>query len=119
MTKEIDADMLEELRALKTDDDSAFFSKLMKLFLEAVEDGIRGVEEAFRADDPKAARAAAHALKSAAFNVGAKALVTHCQALEDQAATGSLKKAGAAKKELLLRAQLAALEVKGLPELKR
>ena len=119
MTTEIDSEMLDELRNLKSDDNNAFFLKLMKLFLEAVEDGVKGIEDAFRADDPKAAKAAAHAMKSAAFNVGAKHLVTQCQALEDQAATGSLKKAGAVKKELLVRAKLAMLEVKGLPEFKK
>lgn len=68
---ELDAEVLEQLRSLSSDDDPLFAEDLVDAFLADVPPRLDIIEAALRRGDAQAAAREAHALKSSCGNVGA------------------------------------------------
>jgi HPt (histidine-containing phosphotransfer) domain-containing protein len=79
----LDQAALDNIRAI--DDDGSVLDEVIQMFLDEVPVQTGALHAALAAGDLPALGATAHAMKSASFNVGAKALGELCRRLEKQA----------------------------------
>lgn len=87
----IDAQAIENLRALNPDDNDEFLREIAGIFLEDTPLRIQELEESLAAADlPKFARAA-HSIKGSSSNLGAMTLRAAAEKLEHHARTSGLK----------------------------
>jgi HPt (histidine-containing phosphotransfer) domain-containing protein len=94
------------------DNDPEFLTEIVSLFLETYPQLLSGIEEAISRGDAAGLRRAAHTLKGAVANFGAKAVVEKAEELETIGKTGDLS--SAAEGSRALRALLNSFE----PELR-
>jgi CheY-like chemotaxis protein len=90
-TSVLDAATLAAMRAL--DDDGSVLAEVMQMYLDEAPQHEARLVAALAAGDLVAAGAVAHALKSASFNVGAKALGELCKRIERSCKAGETKAA--------------------------
>jgi len=76
-----DASVLEELKAMQAGEKD-LVGRALDLFLEHSKEAMLRIARAAKAREPKEIASAAHALKSMAYNVGARRLGEACAALE-------------------------------------
>jgi two-component system sensor histidine kinase/response regulator len=93
----IDEAVLRRLAELGGDDPDGLLRKVIGAFLLDAPRRMRALGEALKQGDPRALHQAAHALKSAAANLGAHALAQTCGQLEELGRQGNL----AAARELV------------------
>lgn len=82
----IDHAMLATLREVMEDD----FNHLLETYLSDSSERINAMQKALATSDAEALRRAAHSLKGSCSNLGVQPLMTQCQYIEQQAASGSL-----------------------------
>ncbi len=82
----LDQAALDNIRAI--DEDGSVLDEVIQMFLDEVPEQLDALHAAQAAGDLPALGATAHAMKSASFNVGAKALGELCRRLEKQAKAG-------------------------------
>lgn len=112
-TSLIDQSVLENLRQMGAASGRDLAARSLELFLLNAPGILKRLSEALRQQDMEALAAAAHALKSMSYNVGAKALGDACQNVEEQAAVE--KTASASKiRSLLSLFEETALEINQL-----
>lgn len=84
----LDAAMIAELRELDEGEDG-LLTELVDMFCEETTRRVSELREALEQGDTGAAERIAHAMKSAAANIGAKSLSAHWQQLESDARAGA------------------------------
>jgi HPt (histidine-containing phosphotransfer) domain-containing protein len=90
----IDSDMLGALEALRPPGAPDVGSKLIKIYLNSSAELIDQIRTAVRISDGPSLAKAAHSLKSASMNVGAKALGALCGELERLGRVGVSQEVG-------------------------
>ena len=80
----LNMEMIRELMALD-DGKGVFFGELVNEFLALAEELIARMETAGGGGDAAAFKGAAHTLKGAGLNIGARALGEHCRCIEKRA----------------------------------
>ena len=86
----LDRAQFDHLLDLQGDDDPDFIRDLVDLFLVETPRRIREMRAARKANDLRAIAQAAHTVKGAAANFGARAVQTRCQQIEALARAGKL-----------------------------
>jgi len=89
----LDLAVVERLRTLDDDGDPAFVDRMIDLFLEETPARLEKIDSALDSEDVAAVLDTTHTLKGAAGNVGARAVVARCAALERAARAGELRQA--------------------------
>jgi PAS domain S-box-containing protein len=89
----LDSAALDNIRAL--DDDGTVVAEVIQAYLDEAPAQLRSLHGALRTGDGAALARAAHALKSASFNVGAVRMGETCRDLERMGKAGDLAAAGA------------------------
>lgn len=84
----LDADTLSALVELGGDDDPGLLQELVELFVDDAGRRVKGILVALDRGDVETVARAAHALKSAAANLGAFGFSSACRELETQARQG-------------------------------
>ena len=82
----LDQSALDNIRAI--DDDGSVLDEVIQMYLDELPDQLDSLRAAVAGADMPALASTAHAMKSASFNVGAKALGELCRRLEKQAKAG-------------------------------
>ena len=96
---EFDPHALEQIHALQQPGQPSLLDRVIGSFLESAAATIADLQQAARSGDAEALRAAAHGLKAASGNVGARRMMSTCRQLEVLGRSGST----AAAAELLPR----------------
>ena len=96
----LDLDALRALRALGVPGQPDPVAELVGLFLTSTEPLVERMQRALARNEAPALKAAAHALKGSANNLGARRLAGLCAKVEDCAATGALTDAASMLEEL-------------------
>lgn len=78
----IDAQAIENLRALSPDDNDAFLREIVGIFLEDVPNRLKELDESLAANDVGKFTRAAHSIKGASSNIGASTLRASSEQLE-------------------------------------
>ncbi len=86
----IDAQAIENLRALTPDDNDEFLREIVGIFLTDTPERIAELETSFAAGDNNTFTRAAHSIKGSSSNVGAAALREVAELLEQQAKTSGV-----------------------------
>ena len=89
----LDETALGNLREM-TGDDPAFLAEIIDTYVADAGDLLATMRQAFRVGDAPELRRAAHSLKSNSATLGATELAALCQALEEQARSGAMDRAG-------------------------
>jgi two-component system, sensor histidine kinase and response regulator len=84
----LDQSALDNIRAV--DDDGSVLAEVIQMYLDEVPQHVAALERALASGDGPGLGRAAHALKSASFNVGAKGIGELCRRLEKQGKAGDL-----------------------------
>lgn len=82
----LDQAALDNIRAI--DDDGSVLDEVIQMYLDEAPQQLAALQAAAGANDLATLASTAHAMKSASFNVGAKALGELCRRLEKQAKAG-------------------------------
>jgi signal transduction histidine kinase/CheY-like chemotaxis protein/HPt (histidine-containing phosphotransfer) domain-containing protein len=85
----LDPAVTRDLAAMAGDGRSDFVAKIHRLYRTNAPHSLLAVQSAVKDGDGPALAAAAHALKSMSYNVGAKRVAAHCSALETAAREGA------------------------------
>ena len=89
-TPVIDAQAIENLRALTPDDNDEFLREIVGIFLSDTPSRIAELEQSFAAGDNAPFTRAAHSIKGSSANVGAAALREVAEELEQHAKTNGV-----------------------------
>jgi HPt (histidine-containing phosphotransfer) domain-containing protein len=114
----LNAQTLEDLRVLG-EDDADFFKKLMETFLQTIQERLPTIEDAIQLKSAEKLSAAAHALKSSSYNLGAQAMGDLCTELEKCGKANALASVENLLQRLKLETELVCGEIKALPEMKK
>jgi HPt (histidine-containing phosphotransfer) domain-containing protein len=114
----INQEVLEDLRRLG-DDDAEFFKKLLFTFLQTIQERLPVIEDAVHLKSAEKLSAAAHALKSSSYNLGAQTMGDLCTELEKCGKTNSLQNADALFKKLEAEVKIVSVEIIAQPEMKK
>lgn len=82
----LDRMALDNIRAI--DDDGSVLDEVIQMYLDEVPQQLQALQQALAGPDLASLGSTAHAMKSASFNVGAKAMGELCKRLEKQAKAG-------------------------------
>jgi len=91
----LDVRALDQIRALERPGAPSMLGKVVQVYLTTTPQLLTAMRAGMAERDPEAVRQAAHSLKSASANLGAKGLAQLCQALEGQAKAGGCPEPGA------------------------
>ena len=91
----IDESILDSYRELQEEGQGDVVTEFIDLFLDDLPGRLTQIEEAIQAEDPKAIRSAAHALKGSAASIGAARLSGAASELEALARSGETAGSGA------------------------
>jgi HPt (histidine-containing phosphotransfer) domain-containing protein len=86
----LDLRTLSQLSSIQRDGRPGFMDQLIELFLITAQSLLRDLEQACRAEEVGALRAASHSLRSCSAAVGALHLAALCEALERMARSGAV-----------------------------
>jgi HPt (histidine-containing phosphotransfer) domain-containing protein len=86
----IDPQAIENLRALTPGDDDAFLREIVSIFLEDTPKRIAELEQSLAENDPPRFTRAAHSVKGSSSNLGAMALRSVAERLEQQSKQSGL-----------------------------
>ncbi|RYZ60987.1 MAG: Hpt domain-containing protein [Proteobacteria bacterium] len=113
----IDAEILEGLRELTSDDDPQFVKRYFTAFLDGLPAHFAGVRDALRTNDARRLATHAHAIKSSCANSGVVEMTERCGKIEAMGHAGDTSQALPLVEEIeALHKQLEA-EVRALPEM--
>jgi len=90
----LDARALDQIRALERPGAPSIVGKVIQVYLTTTPQLLTAMRAGMAERDPEAVRQAAHSLKSASANLGAKDLAEMCRSLESQARTGGCPEPG-------------------------
>ncbi|MDP3767106.1 MAG: response regulator, partial [Dehalococcoidia bacterium] len=91
----LDPSALDQIRALERPGAPSIVGKVIQVYLTTTPQLLTTMRAGMAERDPEAVRQAAHSLKSASANLGAKGLAELCRALEGQAKAGGCPEPGA------------------------
>lgn len=95
----IDAEAIEVLRDLSSEDDDVLL-EVLEFFRDDVGVRLAMIESAINCGDSESLWQAAHALRSGAANLGAIRVVALCDAIQDLGRSGSVQSAGPLSRHL-------------------
>jgi two-component system, sensor histidine kinase and response regulator len=87
----VDASVLAELREYQKPGEPDFVTELIGIFIDDLADRLTQIRSGLQAADPSRINQAAHALKGASAELGARRMQEICSRLELKAATGSIE----------------------------
>ena len=90
----VDPEIIDDLKALATDENPGFMEELVGVFLESSSDQRTAIHQAFERKEAEGVADSAHSLASNAGNFGAYPLCDLCKKLERLACEGKLAAAG-------------------------
>ena len=96
----ISLERLETLKTLAPDTDGAFFIMLLETFLDSAKSDMKEIKASIDRGDYVTLRNKAHSLKGSSRNLGADAMGSMCQELENLAGTQAQAEAGAVLEKL-------------------
>ena len=91
-TKEdlIDDNIINNLLELGDDGDNAFLKEILNLYNEQYPELFENIKQSFESNESLKLSQAAHALKGASLNIGAKAVAEVCKEMEMKGKAGDL-----------------------------
>ena len=92
MSESINLTVLDELRALRVNDDPDPLAEIIDLFLEDGTERIKTIRKAAETNIADLIESTAHALKGAALNIGAETLANLCEDLSKRAREGQVSR---------------------------